>query len=78
MASTPLPLTSIATGGFSTKDGSIGHFDSVTIDYLIIGGMLLGSLPFVHYLKVVRGDVKPLWQDSQVRYSSGSWRQWLR
>lgn len=61
-------MTSIATGGYSTKDGSIGHFDSATIDYLIIGGMLVGSLPFVHYLKAVRGDLRPLWYDSQVRW----------
>lgn len=61
-------MTAIATGGYSTKDGSIGHFDSASIDTLIIVGMLLGSLPFVHYLKVVRGNARPLLSDSQVKW----------
>lgn len=60
-------MTSISTGGFSTSDSSIGHFDSVPIDYAISLIMLLGSLPFVLYLRLLRGNVSPLWRDSQVR-----------
>lgn len=60
-------MTSISTGGFSTSDSSIGHFDSVAIDYAISLIMVLGSLPFVLYLRLLRGNVSPLWRDSQVR-----------
>ncbi len=59
-------MTTIATGGFSTKDASIGHFDSWTVDFIGIVGMLMGGLPFVLYFKAIRGDWKALTTDSQV------------
>ena len=61
-------MTSIATGGFSTSDQSVGHFDSAGIDYAMSVIMIVGSLPFVLYLRLLRGSVKPLWRDSQVRW----------
>ena len=61
-------MTSVATGGFSTSDASIGHFDSAGIDYAIAAIMVLGSLPFVLYLRLLRGSMSPLWRDSQVRW----------
>ncbi len=61
-------MTSIATGGFSTSDGSVGVFDSVAVDYTISVLMVLGSLPFVLYLRAVRGDLKALLGNSQVRW----------
>lgn len=61
-------MTTIATGGYSTKDASVGHYDSALIDYIVTAGMLAGSLPFIAYLKAVRGDPRMLLQDSQVRW----------
>ena len=61
-------MTTIATGGFSTSDGSVGHFDSALIDYIAVGGMVLGSLPFLLYLKTVQGDWLSLFRDSQVQW----------
>ena len=43
-------MTTIATGGFSTSDASIGHFDSAAVDYLAAAGMIVGALPFLLYL----------------------------
>ena len=60
-------MTTIATGGFSTSDGSIGHFDSATIDAIATVGMLVGALPFVLYLRTVQGNRAALFVDSQVR-----------
>ena len=60
-------MTTIATGGFSTSDGSIGHFDSATIDAIATAGMIIGSLPFVLYLQTLRGHATALVRDSQVR-----------
>ena len=60
-------MTTIATGGFSTSDKSIGHFNSSLIDWIVVVFMILGSLPFVLYLEAVRGQAKSLWKDSQVR-----------
>lgn len=61
-------MTTIATGGYSTKDGSIGHFSNAAADWIIISGMIIGSLPFVYYLRVVRGDLTPMLRDSQVKW----------
>ncbi|MCF6215517.1 MAG: TrkH family potassium uptake protein [Emcibacter sp.] len=61
-------FTTIATGGFSTTDGSIGHFDSALIDYIIVLFMIIGSMPFILYLKMVQGHSLILWRDSQVRW----------
>ncbi len=60
-------LTTISTGGFSTSDQSIAHFDSAHIEIIIIVFMIVGSLPFALYLDVVRGRPRVLWRDSQVR-----------
>ena len=60
-------MTSIATGGFSTSDGSIGHFNNAGIDWAISLFMILGSLPFVLYLRALRGDLRAFYRDSQVQ-----------
>ena len=61
-------MTTIATGGFSTSDGSVGHFDSALIDAIATVGMFVGGLPFVLYLRSVRGEVGALFRDSQVQW----------
>lgn len=65
--STVHAMTTIATGGFSTSDGSVGHFDSWQIDAIITSGMIVGSLPFLLYLQILRGKPLMMWQDEQVR-----------
>ena len=64
-------MTTIATGGFSTRDASVGAFDSRLIEVIIVLGMLVGSLPFVLYLQTVRGNLGALMRDSQVRWFLG-------
>jgi trk system potassium uptake protein TrkH len=61
-------MTTIATGGFSTHDRSIGFYTSGTVDAIAVIFMLLGSLPFVLYLRAIRGNARALWRDSQVRW----------
>ncbi|WP_419798865.1 MAG: TrkH family potassium uptake protein [Terasakiella sp.] len=61
-------MTTIATGGFSTSDGSVGHFDSGAIDGIITLGMIVGSLPFMLYLRTLRGNYQALIKDSQVQW----------
>lgn len=60
-------LTTIATGGYSTHDASIGHFNSGLIDGGATLFMVLGSLPFVLYLQAVRGGWRQLVNDDQVQ-----------
>ena len=61
-------MTTIATGGYSTYDGSIGHFRSPAVEWIAIVFMVLGGIPFVLYIQAVRGNALPLWQDVQVRW----------
>ena len=61
-------MTTIATGGYSTTDGSLGNFDSWSIDLIATVGMIVGSLPFILYLKTLRGSYAALWQDPQVQW----------
>lgn len=61
-------MTTVATGGYSTSDGSVGHFDSALIDGIITLFMVLGSLPFVLYLQILRGRPLQFWRDTQVRW----------
>ena len=60
-------MTTIATGGYSSSDGSIGAFGSRAIEVFIVAGMLVGSLPFLFYLRLVREGSFALFRDSQVR-----------
>ncbi len=61
-------MTTIATGGFSTFDSSFGHYTTAGAETVAIVFMILGSLPFVLYLKAVRGDMQCLFTDAQVRW----------
>ncbi len=61
-------MTTIATGGYSTTDGSIGSFENWTIDLIATIGMIIGSLPFILYLKTLQGSYNALWGDSQVQW----------
>lgn len=60
-------LTTVATGGFSTHDASFGFFQSATLEWTAIFFMICGSLPFVVYIKAMRGNPESLWHDTQVR-----------
>ncbi|MDY0008076.1 MAG: TrkH family potassium uptake protein [Bdellovibrionales bacterium] len=60
-------MTSVATGGFANYDTSIGHFKSATIEWIVIGFMLLGALPFVQYVRMLKGNSRAALNDVQVR-----------
>ena len=60
-------MTTIATGGFSTRDASLAAFDRPAVEMVAVVFMLAASLPFVSYLQVLNGKTNALWQDEQVR-----------
>ncbi len=64
-------MTTIATGGFSTRDSSIGFFDDVWVETVAITFMILGSLPFVVMLQALNGRVARFIFDIQVRWFFG-------
>ena len=60
-------LTTVATAGFSTHDESFGFFISPALHWICIIFMVLGALPFVVYIKAMRGHPTALIHDTQVR-----------
>ena len=58
-------MTTVATGGFSTKSTSIGYFNNFFTELIIIFGMLAASLPFTLYITCFRKKFSSLF-DSQV------------
>ena len=60
-------MTTIATGGFSTYSDSIGYFKNPKIEIISIIFIVLGSMPFIAYLKFVKGDKKVFLKDTQIK-----------
>ena len=60
-------MTTIATGGFSNYNESIGFFNSVSIEISAMIFIILGSLPFIAYIKFLSGNKKILFDDAQIR-----------
>jgi len=61
-------MTTIATGGFSNYNESIGYFNSATIEITSIIFIILGSIPFIAYIKFLNGDKKIFISDSQIKF----------
>ena len=60
-------MTTIATGGFSNYNESIGYFDSSLIELTSIIFIILGSIPFIAYIKYLNGDKKIFVNDTQIK-----------
>ena len=60
-------MTTIATGGFSNYNQSIGHFNSIPIEISSMIFIILGSLPFIAYIKFISGDKKIFLRDIQIK-----------
>ena len=60
-------MTTISTGGFSTHNLSFAYFNSFNIEIVSIIFMIIGSLPFVVFLKFIHGDKKSLFKDDQIK-----------
>ena len=60
-------MTTIATGGFSTYSSSIGYFQNPKIETISIIFIILGSIPFIAYLKFLKGDKKIFFTDTQIK-----------
>ncbi len=60
-------MTTIATGGFSTHNDSIGFFKSSNIEIIASVFIILGSIPFISYLKFIQGNRKIFFRDVQIK-----------
>ena len=60
-------MTTIATGGFSTHNESIGYFKNSNIEVVATIFIILGSIPFISYLKFIKGNKKIFFEDVQIK-----------
>ena len=60
-------MTTIATGGFSNYNESIGYFNSTSIEISAMIFILLGSLPFIAYIKFINGNKMIFFNDIQIQ-----------
>jgi trk system potassium uptake protein TrkH len=65
-------LTSVSTGGFSTRDGSVGSFDSRAVEWVMVVVMFLGATNFVIHYRIVSGRQAKLWADGEFHYYVGA------
>ena len=60
-------MTTIATGGFSNYNESIGFFNSFPIEVSAMIFIILGSLPFITYIKFLSGNKTVFFSDIQIK-----------
>lgn len=61
----------MATGGFSTKNASVGQYNSAVIDYIIIVFMILAGLNFALHYRALRGKPHMYFQDREAMFFLG-------
>ena len=62
-------MSTTATGGFSTRQASIAAFNSPYIEYVIMTFMFLSGINFsLLYLLFLKGSIKRLFSDSEVKW----------
>lgn len=58
----------IATGGFSTKQNSIGHWDSAYIQYVVALFMLLSGINFTLYYYGFKIRLRKIFENEELKY----------
>ena len=58
-------LTTMPTGGFSTKNASIGYYDNSTIHYIIIFFMFIAGVNFSLHFRAINGDLGSYKKDAE-------------
>ena len=60
-------MTTLSTGGFSNYNESIGFFNNSKIEIVSIIFIILGSIPFISYIKIISGEKNLFFKDIQIK-----------
>ncbi len=60
-------FTAVATGGFSTKNASIGHWNSWRVEMVTLGLMFLGNLNFLTSYWLFTGKWRSFFRNGEIR-----------
>jgi len=64
-------FTTLPTGGFSTKNLSIAHYQSTYLDITFIVFMVLAGINFTLHYQLLRGRPLAFWKDAECRFFLG-------
>ena len=65
-------FSTIATGGFSTKNNSFAFYDSAAIHYIVTLFMFISGINFVILIYLVRGKARNFFLDEEMRWYSAA------
>ncbi len=57
----------VATGGFSTRNASVGHYDSAYIDLVITFFMIIAGMNFTLHFKFLTGNFHKFFSDTELK-----------
>jgi trk system potassium uptake protein TrkH len=60
-------FTTMPTGGFSTKNASLAHYQSAYIDYVVVAFMLIAGMSFSLHYKLIKGRAGRFFSDPELR-----------
>ncbi|MCD6185737.1 MAG: TrkH family potassium uptake protein [Deltaproteobacteria bacterium] len=64
-------FTTMPTGGFSTKNLSIAHYNSIYFDTIITIFMIFAGINFSLHYQMIKGKPLAYWRDSECRFFLG-------
>ncbi len=64
-------FATMATGGFSTRNGSVADYDSAYIDWIISLFMFLAGVNFALHYRLLRGKAITVFKDTELRVYTG-------
>ena len=65
-------FTTMPTGGFSTKNASLAHFNSVYFDVVILVFMFLVGINFTLHYQFLTGNTLSYWKNSEFKFFFGT------
>ncbi|MEM6327247.1 MAG: TrkH family potassium uptake protein [Bacteroidota bacterium] len=64
-------FATLATGGFSTENGSVGQYGSAYVEWVVTAFMLLAGVNFALHFRLLRREWRPVWQSEELRVYLG-------
>ena len=64
-------MTTISTGGYSTKQNSIAHWGSTYLEFVVIMFMIIGAINFSLYYFLFKKNFKRVLHDEEIRWFFG-------
>ena len=61
-------FSTVATGGFSPYQASVGHFNNLYFETVIILFMFLGGMNFALHYHLIQGNIKVVFQNPEFRF----------